>query len=116
MQFGMIGLGRMGANMVRRLMRDGHKLVVYDRSANAVADLVKEGATGADSLAAFVAALQQPRAFCIMVPAAHVDSSIADLAPLLSPGDTLIDGGNSHYHDDIARAKSLGAKGVTYLD
>lgn len=116
MQFGMIGLGRMGANMARRLMRAGHQLVVFDRSASAVADLVKEGATGADSLATFVAALRQPRAFCIMVPAAHVDASIAELTPLLSPGDTLIDGGNSHYHDDIARATSLGAKGITYLD
>jgi 6-phosphogluconate dehydrogenase len=116
MQFGMIGLGRMGANMVRRLMKAGHKLVVFDRSADAVAALVKEGATGSASLSEFVSKLDKPRAFCIMVPAAFVDATIADLVPLLASGDTLIDGGNSHYHDDIARAKALGPKGIHYVD
>ena len=116
MQFGMIGLGRMGANMVRRLMKAGHKLVVFDRSTDAVAALVKEGATGSASLAEFVSKLEQPRAFCIMVPAAYVDSTIADLLPLLASGDTLIDGGNSHYHDDIARSKALAPKGIHYVD
>ncbi len=116
MQFGMIGLGRMGANMVRRLMKAGHTLVVFDRSADAVAALVKEGATGSASLSEFVSKLDKPRAFCIMVPAAFVDATIADLVPLLSSGDTLIDGGNSHYHDDIARAKALGPKGIHYID
>ena len=116
MQFGMIGLGRMGANMVRRLMKAGHKLVVFDRSADAVAALVKDGATGSASLSEFVSKLDKPRAFCIMVPAAFVDATIADLVPLLASGDTLIDGGNSHYHDDIARAKALGPKGIHYID
>ena len=116
MQFGMIGLGRMGANMVRRLMKAGHKLVVFDRSADAVAALVKDGATGSASLSEFVSKLDKPRAFCIMVPAAFVDATIADLVPLLASGDTLIDGGNSHYHDDIVRAKALGPKGIHYID
>src|SRR5438093_9504317 len=116
MQFGMIGLGRMGANMVRRLMRGGHKCVVYDRAPQAVDALVKEGATGSSSLSEFVKKLDAPRALCLMVPAAYVDASIADLEPLLQKGDTIIDGGNSHYHDDIARAKRLGAKGIHYVD
>ena len=116
MQFGMIGLGRMGANMVRRLMKAGHKLVVFDRSADAVAALVKEGSTGSASLSEFVSKLEKPRAFCIMVPAAYVDSTIAELTPLLASGDMVIDGGNSHYHDDIARAKALGPKGIHYVD
>ena len=116
MQFGMIGLGRMGGNMVRRLMRDGHACVVYDRSADAVRGLEAEGAGGATTLQAFVAALQAPRHVCLMVPAAVVDASIAELAPLLSPGDTIVDGGNSHYHDDIARAASLKARGLHYVD
>src|SRR5262245_30166175 len=116
MQFGMIGLGRMGANMVRRLMRGGHKCVVYDRSAQAVEGLVKEGATGSASLAEFVKKLDRPRAACLMVPAAYVDASIAELAGLLEKGDTVIDGGNSHYHDDIARAKRLSAQGLHYVD
>ncbi len=116
MQFGMIGLGRMGANMVRRLMKAGHKLVVFDRSADAVAALVKEGATGSASLSEFVSKLDKPRAFCIMVPAAFVDATIADLVPLLASGDILIDGGNSHYHDDIARAKALSPKSIHYID
>src|SRR5712691_7998711 len=116
MQFGMIGLGRMGANMVRRLMRSGHKCVVYDRSPQAVETLAKEGAAGSASLAEFVKKLDKPRAACLMVPAAYVDSSIGDLVPLFEKGDTLIDGGNSHYHDDIARAKRLAAKGLHYVD
>ncbi len=116
MQFGMIGLGRMGANMVRRLMRGGHTCVVYDRSPEAVETLVKEGATGASSLAEFVKKLDKPRAACLMVPAAFVDASIDDLAPLLEKGDTLIDGGNSNYQDDIARAKRLAQKGLHYVD
>jgi 6-phosphogluconate dehydrogenase len=116
MQFGMIGLGRMGANMVRRLMRGGHTCTVYDRSAQAVEALSKEGATGASSLADFVKKLEKPRAICLMVPAAFVDASIDELVPLLEKGDTLIDGGNSHYHDDIARAKRLLEKGLHYVD
>jgi 6-phosphogluconate dehydrogenase len=112
----MIGLGRMGANMVRRLMKNGHKCVVYDRSADAVGALAKDGATGASSLADFVKKLDAPRALCIMVPAAFVDSSIEELEKLLGSGDTIIDGGNSHYHDDIARAKRLKPKGIHYVD
>jgi len=116
MQFGMIGLGRMGANMVRRLMRNGHNCVVYDRSAPAVETLVKEGALGSASLAELVKKLDKPRAACLMVPAAFVDKSIDDLVPLLEKGDTLIDGGNSNYQDDIARAKRLAPKGLHYVD
>jgi 6-phosphogluconate dehydrogenase len=116
MQFGMIGLGRMGANMVRRLTRNGHKCVVYDRSAQAVEALSKEGATGASSLADLVKKLDKPRAICLMVPAAFVDGSIDELVPLLDRDDTVIDGGNSHYHDDIARAKRLREKGLHYVD
>ncbi len=116
MQFGMIGLGRMGANMVRRLMRGGHTCVVYDRSLQAVETLVKEGATGASSVAEFVKKLDKPRAACLMVPAAFVDASIDELAPLLEKGDTLIDGGNSNYQDDIARAKRLAPQGLHYVD
>ncbi len=112
----MIGLGRMGANMVRRLMKSGHPCVVYDRSADAVAALVKEGATGSASLAEFVQKLAKPRHLCLMVPAAYVDASIADLEPLLEKGDTIIDGGNSNYQDDIARAKRLATKGLHYVD
>src|SRR5262245_1936206 len=116
MQFGMIGLGRMGANMVRRLMKKGHKCVVYDRSPEVVGKLVKEGATPASSLAEFVGKLKKPRSLCLMVPAAFVDASVEELAPLLEKGDTIIDGGNSHYHDDIARAKRLRGKGIHYID
>ncbi|HEY4414634.1 MAG TPA: decarboxylating 6-phosphogluconate dehydrogenase [Verrucomicrobiae bacterium] len=116
MQLGMIGLGRMGANMVRRLVRDGHSCVVYDRSADAVKQLTKDGATGSSSLADFVQKLAQPRAIWLMVPAAVVDQSIADLLPLLAKGDILIDGGNSYYVDDIRRAKELAAKGIHYVD
>jgi 6-phosphogluconate dehydrogenase len=116
MQLGMIGLGRMGANMVRRLMKAGHTCVAYDHSPQAVATLAKEKATGASSLADFVQKLEKPRTICLMVPAAYVDSSIEELLPLVEKGDTLIDGGNSHYQDDIARAKRLAAKGVHYVD
>ncbi|TMK80173.1 MAG: decarboxylating 6-phosphogluconate dehydrogenase [Actinobacteria bacterium] len=116
MQFGMIGLGRMGGNMVRRLMRSGHTCVVYDRSPQAVETLVKEGATGASPVAEFVKKLAKPRAVCLMVPAAFVDASIDELAPLLERGDTLIDGGNSNYQDDIARAKRLAPQGLHYVD
>ena len=116
MQFGMIGLGRMGGNMVRRLMRSGHTCVVYDRSPQAVETLVKEGATGASPVAEFVKKLAKPRAICLMVPAAFVDASIDELAPLLERGDTLIDGGNSNYQDDIARAKRLAPQGLHYVD
>jgi len=116
MQLGMIGLGRMGANMVRRLIGGGHECVVYDMSAQAVAELAKEQAIGADSLADLVAQLAPPRAIWLMVPAAVVDQSIADLLPLLDAGDILIDGGNSYYVDDIRRAKELAPKGIHYVD
>jgi len=116
MQIGMIGLGRMGANMVRRLLGGGHACVVYDTSAAAVAALVTEGAAGASSLADFVARLGKPRAVWLMVPAAVVDRTIADLVPHLEAGDILIDGGNSYYVDDIRRAKQLAPKGIHYVD
>src|SRR5262249_45128903 len=115
MQLGMIGLGRMGANMVRRLIRKGHNCVVFDRSPQAVAELVKADAVGADSLADFVKKLQKPRALWLMVPAAVVDQTIADLLPYLEAGDTLIDGGNSYYIDDIKRAKDLAPKQIHYV-
>jgi 6-phosphogluconate dehydrogenase len=116
MQLGMIGLGRMGANMVRRLMKDGHQCVVFDRSADAVNALTKENAAGSGSLAEFVSKLSKPRAVWLMVPAGVVDSTIAELSPLLEAGDILIDGGNSYYVDDIRRAKELAAKGIHYVD
>jgi len=116
MQLGMIGLGRMGANMVRRLEKAGHHCVVYDRSPNAVQDLVKDGAAGAKSIDDFLAKLQTPRAIWLMVPAAIVDTMIAELLPKLSKDDILIDGGNSYYIDDIRRAKALTAKGIHYVD
>ena len=116
MQLGMIGLGRMGANMVRRLVRHGHQCVVFDMSPNAVAELVKDNATGSASLADFVRKLERPRAIWLMVPAAVVDRSIGDLLPLLESGDTLIDGGNSYYIDDIRRSKELAQNGINYLD
>src|SRR5215212_5272318 len=105
MQLGMIGLGRMGSNMVRRLMRAGHDCVVFDVFPKAVEALAKEKAVGASSLQDFVKKLQKPRAVWLMVPAAVVDRTIADLVPLLDQGDILIDGGNSYYIDDIRRAK-----------
>jgi len=116
MQLGMIGLGRMGANMVRRLLRAGHEGVVFDMSPKAVDELVQEKAVGASSLADFVKKLSKPRAVWLMVPAGVVDKSIADLISLLEPGDILIDGGNSYYVDDIRRAKELAAKQIHYVD
>ena len=116
MQIGMIGLGRMGANMARRLLRGGHECVVFDMSAKAVEELVHEKATGAASLEDFVKKLHKPRAVWLMVPAAVVDQSISSLVPLLEAGDTIIDGGNSYYIDDIRRAKELSAKGIHYVD
>ncbi|MGB7438918.1 MAG: decarboxylating 6-phosphogluconate dehydrogenase [Candidatus Acidiferrum sp.] len=116
MQLGMIGLGRMGANMVRRLEKAGHKCVVYDRSAEAVQQLTGDGATGSNSIEDFVNKLQKPRAIWLMVPAAVVDDTIAQLVPKLAKDDILIDGGNSYYIDDIRRAKELSAKGVHYVD
>ena len=109
MQLGMIGLGRMGANMVRRLIKNGHQCVVFDMSPKAVQDMVAEDAIGATSMADFVAKLAKPRAIWLMVPAAVVDQSIAGILPLLDPGDILIDGGNSYYIDDLRRAKELAA-------
>ena len=116
MQLGMIGLGRMGANMVRRLIRKGHNCVVFDRSPQVVDDLVKEKATGAASLAELVEKLAKPRAIWLMVPAAVVDDTIADLLPHLEAGDILIDGGNSYYVDDIRRAKELTPRKIHYVD
>ncbi len=116
MQLGMIGLGRMGANMVRRLLRAGHECVVLDRSAQAVSDLVKENAVGSSDVADLVKKLAAPRAVWLMVPAGVVDSAIAGLLPHLEAGDTIIDGGNSYYIDDIRRAKELAAKGIHYVD
>ncbi len=116
MQLGMIGLGRMGANMVRRLMKNGHSCVVFDRSADAVKGLAGEGAAGASSLAEFVSKLSAPRAIWLMVPAAAVDGTLKDLAPLLQKEDVVIDGGNSYYIDDIRRQKDLRPKGVHYVD
>jgi 6-phosphogluconate dehydrogenase len=116
MQLGMIGLGRMGANMVRRLLKADHSGVAFDVSPKAVEELVKDRAMGASSLADLVKALSKPRALWLMVPAAIVDKTIADLVPLLEPGDILIDGGNSYYIDDIRRAKELAAKKIHYVD
>jgi 6-phosphogluconate dehydrogenase len=116
MQLGMIGLGRMGANMVRRLIKGGHQCVVFDMSPKVVKELTQEQAVGASSLADLVKKLQKPRAVWLMVPAAVVDRTIADLVPLLEKGDTLIDGGNSYYIDDIRRANELAPKGVHYVD
>ena len=116
MQLGMIGLGRMGANMVRRLINKGHNCVVFDRSSKVVNELVKEKATGAASLGELVEKLEKPRAIWLMVPAAVVDSTIADLLPHLEAGDILIDGGNSYYVDDIRRAKQLAPRKVHYVD
>jgi 6-phosphogluconate dehydrogenase len=116
MQLGMIGLGRMGANMVERLMKAGHELVVYDSHADAVAVLAGQGATGAGSLKDFVARLAHPRAVWLMVPAAVVDPILTQLVELLEAGDILIDGGNSYYHDDIRRAGELKGRGLHYVD
>jgi 6-phosphogluconate dehydrogenase len=116
MQLGMVGLGRMGANMVRRLMKDGHECVVYDVNADAVKELAGEGATGSDSWDDFVAKLDPPRNAWLMVPAAFVDSTARELSDRMDEGDTLIDGGNSYYHDDIRRAGELKPKGIHYVD
>jgi 6-phosphogluconate dehydrogenase len=116
MQVGMIGLGRMGANMVRRLMRGGHDCVVHDVSPDAIGALESEGATGAESMEEFVAKLTPPRAICIMVPAAVVDPTLERLVPLLDGDDTVIDGGNSYYRDDLRRAHELSGRGIHYVD
>jgi 6-phosphogluconate dehydrogenase len=116
MQLGMIGLGRMGANMVRRLLKGGHQCVAFDMSPKAVEDLVREKAVGASSLADFVKKLEKPRAIWLMVPAAVTDKTIADLLPQLEAGDIVIDGGNSYYIDDIRRAKELAPKNIHYVD
>jgi 6-phosphogluconate dehydrogenase len=116
MQLGMVGLGRMGANMVRRLLKAGHDCVVFDMSPAAVSELTKENAVGAASLSDLVKKLEKPRAVWLMVPAAVVDKTIADILPALEPGDILIDGGNSYYIDDIRRAKELAPKRIHYVD
>ncbi|HEY1495668.1 MAG TPA: decarboxylating 6-phosphogluconate dehydrogenase [Candidatus Solibacter sp.] len=116
MQLGMIGLGRMGSNMVRLLMRGGHNCVVYDRDPAGIARLAAAGATGANSLDDLIARLQPPRALWLMVPAAAVDSALHDLVPKLQADDTIIDGGNSYYIDDIRRASELSAKSIHYMD
>jgi len=116
MQLGMIGLGRMGSNMVKRLLARGHECVVFDTKAAAVAELARAGATGAESLDDFVARMRQPRAVWMMVPAAAVDSTLDQLASRLEPGDILIDGGNSYYRDDIDRAERLKPRGLHYVD
>ena len=116
MELGMIGLGRMGANLVRRLMRDGHRCVVFDVNADAVKQLESEGATGSSSLEEFVSKLDKPRAGWLMLPAAIVDSTLDQMVPLLEPDDVVIDGGNSYYRDDIARAKRLAAEQIHYVD
>jgi 6-phosphogluconate dehydrogenase len=116
MQLGMVGLGRMGANIVRRLMRGGHECVVWTRNQATVAQLAGEGATGSADLDDFIARLTPPRAAWIMVPAAATDDMIEKLAARMSPGDIIIDGGNSYYHDDIARSKELAGKGIHYVD
>src|SRR6478609_11674052 len=116
MQLGMIGLGRMGANMARRLMRAGHTCVAFDVFPESVEKMAAEGATGAKSLEDFVAKLTGPRVVWMMVPAGNVDSTIEQIAPLLSPGDILIDGGNSFYRDDVERAEKLAQRGLKYVD
>jgi 6-phosphogluconate dehydrogenase len=116
MQLGMIGLGRMGANLVRRLMRDGHQCVAFDRNPDVVKQLEADGATGATTLEEFVSKLEQPRNVWIMVPASVVQATIEGLKPLLAPGDVVIDGGNSYYRDDIDRAADLKALGIHYVD
>ena len=117
MELGMVGLGRMGANLVRRLMRDGHRCVVFDQSQSAVEDLAADGAVGAESLSDLVKKLTAPRAVWVMVPAGDVtDRVVADLASLLEPGDTIIDGGNSYYRDDIRRSDTLRASGIDLVD
>src|SRR5712671_7109680 len=116
MQLGMVGLGRMGANMVRRLLKGGHQCVVFDMSPKAVSELAAENAVGAASLADLVKKLEKPRTVWLMVPAAAVDKTIADLLPALEADDVLIDGGNSYYIDDIRRAKELAPRQIHYVD
>lgn len=116
MDLGMIGLGRMGGNMVRRLMGDGHRCVAYDHAPEAATELARDGAVAAASLAGLVAALPAPRVVWLMIPAGVVDRAIGDLAPLLSAGDTIVDGGNSNFQDDITRAAALSARGLHYVD
>src|SRR5712672_3956857 len=116
MQLGMIGLGRMGANMVRRLLRAGHRCVVFNSTPSAVNELVKEKATGSTSLQDLVTKLEKPRAIWLMVPAASVDETIAGLLPYLESDDILIDGGNSYYVDDVRRAKELASRRIHYVD
>ncbi len=116
MQLGMVGLGRMGANLVRRLMRDGHECVVFDVNSQAVEGLVAEGATGASSVEDFVAKLDSPRAAWVMVPAAYTGDTVERLAACMAKGDVIIDGGNSYYRDDIHRAASLAGRGIHYVD
>ncbi|MCD4863046.1 MULTISPECIES: phosphogluconate dehydrogenase (NAD(+)-dependent, decarboxylating) [Pseudomonas] len=117
MQLGIIGLGRMGGNIARRLMKHGHEVAVYDRSAETVAGLGQEGAITADSLDGVIAALAQPRAIWVMLPAGEpTEQTIAELADRLAPGDVIIDGGNTYYKDDIRRAKTLAEKGIDYVD
>src|SRR5579864_6581733 len=112
MQLGMFGLGRMGSNMVRRLMRKKHTCVAFDRNPDIVKGMVSEGAIGASSFSDFVNKLDKPRAIWLMIPAASVDEAIGNLAPLLETGDTIIDGGNSYYIDDMRRAADLAGKGI----
>ena len=117
MQLGMIGLGRMGGNIVRRLMKNGHTAVVYDKDAKAVAGLVAEGATGANSLEDFVARLEKPRTAWVMLPAGKItEATIEALAKLMQPGDVIIDGGNTFWQDDVRRGAALKAQGLHYLD
>ena len=117
MQLGMVGLGRMGAGLVRRLMRDGHHCVGYDVSPEAVKALEADGAVGASSMADFAAKLEPPRMVWVMVPAGEItDKTIASLAEVLEPGDTIIDGGNTYYHDDLRHAAALGEKGIHHVD
>jgi 6-phosphogluconate dehydrogenase len=116
MQLGMVGLGRMGANLVRRLMKGGHNCVVFDMSPKSVQELVKENAVGSSSLKDFVSKLTKPRAIWLMIPVGAVDQTIAEIVPLMEAGDILIDGGNSYYIDDIRRAKELAPKGIHYVD
>src|SRR5690349_18241811 len=116
MQLGMIGLGRMGANMVRRLMKGGHECVVYDLSSDSVEALAGEGAVGSDSMQDFVGKLSKPRSVWLMVPAAVVDNTLDELVPLLDAGDAVVDGGNSYYRDDIKRSKRLAESKIDYVD
>src|SRR5690242_16478169 len=117
MQLGMVGLGRMGANLTRRLMRDGHRMVAYDVSPDAVHQLASEGATGAETLDEFVQALEKPRAVWVMVPAGEItEQTVASLAERLEPDDVIVDGGNTYYRDDIRRSKELARKGIHYVD